>query len=167
MQVEKMKKLSGTRPLEVAFTGMITSAMHAGRIDDCISIFEHMKNHCLPNIGTLNIMMKVYGRNDMFSKAKALFEEVKKTNSDSCTSLDVHTALIVPDTYTYNSMLEASASALQWEYFEYVYKEMVLCGYQLDQSRYASLLLEASRAGKVTHIPFKQYKQLSFVQFKI
>ncbi|KAJ8545987.1 hypothetical protein K7X08_018570 [Anisodus acutangulus] len=32
---------------------------------------------------------------------------------------------------------------------EYVYKEMALAGYQLDQSRHAYLLMEASKAGKV------------------
>ncbi|XP_024025463.1 pentatricopeptide repeat-containing protein At5g67570, chloroplastic [Morus notabilis] len=148
LEVEKMKKLSNSRPLEVAFTGMIMSSMQGGHISDCISIFEHMKTHCSPNIGTLNIMLKVYGRNDMFSKAKELFEEIKKRNSDSCSSFDGGDTFLIPDEYTYNAMLEASASALQWEYFEYVYKEMVLSGYQLDQNKHASLLPEASRAGK-------------------
>lgn len=51
-----------------------------------------------------------------------------------------------------SAMLEASASALQWEYFEYVYKEMVLSVYQLDQNKLAYLLVEASRAGKVNYL---------------
>ncbi|KAF4375149.1 hypothetical protein F8388_017295 [Cannabis sativa] len=148
LEVDKMKKLSNTRPLAVTFTGMIMSSMRSGHIDDCISIFETMKNHCSPNIGTINTMLKVYGRNDMFSKAKELFEEIKKANSDSCPSLDGHKTLLVPDEFTYSSMLEASASALQWEYFEFVYKEMVISGYQLDQTKHASLLLKASRNGK-------------------
>ncbi|KAK6125263.1 hypothetical protein DH2020_041007 [Rehmannia glutinosa] len=50
--------------------------------------------------------------------------------------------------YTFSSMLEASASALQWEYFEYIYKEMTLSGYQVDQRKHSALLVEASRAGK-------------------
>ncbi|KAI8028814.1 Pentatricopeptide repeat-containing protein [Camellia lanceoleosa] len=45
-------------------------------------------------------------------------------------------------------MLETSASALQWEYFEYVFREMALSGYQLDHSKHTFLLVEASRAGK-------------------
>ncbi|KAK7849273.1 pentatricopeptide repeat-containing protein, partial [Quercus suber] len=148
MQVDKMKKLSLTKPLEFTFTGMIMSSMDGGHIADCISIFEHMKDHCAPNIGTINSMLKVYGRSDMFSKAKELFEDVKRAKSDSCTSLNgVETALI-PDKYTYSSMLVASASALQWEYFEYVYREMTFSGYQLDLSKHASLLVEASSAGK-------------------
>ncbi|XP_042484900.1 pentatricopeptide repeat-containing protein At5g67570, chloroplastic-like [Macadamia integrifolia] len=136
--VEKLKKLLLTKPLEVTFTGMIMSSMDGGHVNDCILIFEHMKEHCSPNIGTINAMLKVYGRNDMFAKAKELFEEAKITQS-CFTTLDAH---------TYSSMLEASGSAHQWEYFEYVYKEMTLGGYQLDQNKHASLLVEASRAGK-------------------
>ncbi|XP_062101800.1 pentatricopeptide repeat-containing protein At5g67570, chloroplastic isoform X2 [Humulus lupulus] len=148
LEVEKMKKLSNARPLAVTFTGMIMSSMRSGHIDDCISIFENMKNHCSPNIGAINIMLKVYGCNDMFSKAKELFEEIKNANPDSYPSLDGPKTLLVPDKYTYSSMLEASASALQWEYFEFVFKEMVISGYQLDQTKHASLLLKASRNGK-------------------
>lgn len=147
-----MKKLSHTKPLEVTFTGMIMSSMDGGHIADCISIFEHMKALCVPNIGTINTMLKVYGRSDMFSKAKELFEVVKRPNSDSYTSQNGGAAALIPDEYTYRSMLEASASALQWEYFEYVYREMALSGYQLDQSKHASLLVEASKAGKVNHV---------------
>ncbi|XP_028772775.1 pentatricopeptide repeat-containing protein At5g67570, chloroplastic [Neltuma alba] len=137
LEVKNIKRLSHARPLEVTFTGMIMSSLDGGHIEECICIFEHMKEHCAPNIGAINAMLKVYGRNDMFSKAKELFEEVKRAKSD-----------IVPDEYTYSSMLEASASALQWEYFEHVYREMTLSGYQLDQNKHASLLVEASTAGK-------------------
>lgn len=147
LQVEKLKKLPRSKPLEVTFTGMITSSMDGGHIDDCLSIFKHMKYHCSPNIGTINIMLKVYGRNDMFSKAKELFEETKSFASNICT--DDGGISLIPDLYTYSSMLEASASAQQWEFFEYVYKEMALSGYQLDQNKHALLLAKASRAGKV------------------
>nr|XP_011466101.1 PREDICTED: pentatricopeptide repeat-containing protein At5g67570, chloroplastic [Fragaria vesca subsp. vesca] len=148
LQVEKMKNVTNTKPLEVTFTGMIKSSMEGGHIDDCVSIFEHMKNHCSPNIGTINTMLKVFGHTDMFSKAKELFEETKAAKSDSDPSLEGGGSSLVPDEYTYTSMLKASASALQWEYFEYVYKEMALSGYQIDQSKNASILMEASRAGK-------------------
>ncbi|KAH7520306.1 hypothetical protein FEM48_Zijuj08G0130100 [Ziziphus jujuba var. spinosa] len=81
--------------------------------------------------------------------AKKLFEEIKKVNPDSShPSLDGEHNYLIPDEYTYSSMLKASASALQWDYFECVYKEMTLSGYQLDQSKHALLLPEASRAGK-------------------
>ncbi|KAG6663093.1 hypothetical protein CIPAW_02G002000 [Carya illinoinensis] len=123
-EVDKMKKLSRTRPLEVTFTGMIMSSMGGGHIADCISIFERMKAHCAPNI------------------------DVKRAKSDSYAPQNGDDTAPIPDKYTYSSMLEASSSAMQWEYFEYVYREMTLAGYQLDQTKHALLLVEASRAGK-------------------
>lgn len=146
VEVEKMKTLSHMKPLVVTFTGMILSSFDGGHIDDCISIFEYIKQKCVPNIGTINTMLKVYGRNDMFSKAKDLFEEIKRKAGRSSNSSAVPS--LVPDEYTYGSMLEAAASALQWEYFENVYREMALSGYRLDHSKHAMLLVEASRAGK-------------------
>ncbi|CAJ2635266.1 unnamed protein product [Trifolium pratense] len=137
-EVEKIRRLPHARPLEVTFTGMIRSSMDGGHIDDCISIFEYMQDHCAPNVGTVNTMLKVYSQNDMFSKAKVLFEEVKVTKSN-----------LRPDAYTYNIMLEVSACAHQWEYFEHVYKEMILSGYHLDQNKHLPLLVKASRAGKL------------------
>lgn len=146
--VEKIKSLRHSKPLEITFTGLIISSMDGGHIDDCISIFQHMKDHCEPNIGTVNAMLKVYSRNDMFSKAKELFEETTRANSSGYTFLSGDGAPLKPDEYTYSSMLEASATAHQWEYFEYVYKGMALSGCQLDQTKHAWLLVEASRAGK-------------------
>lgn len=151
MQVEKLRKLPDAKPIEIAFTGMIISAMEGGHINDCLSIFNQMRGLYAPNIGTINIMLKVFGKNDMFSNAKELFEEVKGATSISTKCRDGGNTL-VPDEYTFGSMLEASASALQWEYFEYVYKEMSLSGYQLDQNKHASLLVAASRAGKVSFL---------------
>lgn len=112
--------------------------MDGGHIDDCICIFEYMQDHCAPNVGTVNTMLKVYSQNDMFSTAKVLFEEVKVAKSD-----------LRPDAYTYNLMLEASSRGHQWEYFEHVYKEMILSGYHLDQNKHLPLLVKASRAGKL------------------
>lgn len=158
LQVEKIKRLSHSRPLEVTFTGMIASSMDGGHIDDCIHIFEYMKDHCDPNIGTINTMLKVYGRNDMFSRAKELFEDVKVAKSDLFgPQEDGSGSSVIPDVYTYSEMLEASASAHQWEYFEHVYKEMTLSGYQLDQNKLLPLLVKASRAGKVENILIHSY----------
>jgi pentatricopeptide repeat protein len=127
---------------------MILASFNGGYIYDCMSIFESMKGHCTPNIGTVNVMLKVYGRCDMFGKAKDLFETTKACFSNSQTYIHEHSSLKA-DTYTYSSMLEASASAQQWEYFEYVYREMALSHHCLDQSKYSWLLIKACRAGKV------------------
>ncbi|KAI4326009.1 hypothetical protein MLD38_031367 [Melastoma candidum] len=102
-------ELYRTKPLAVTFTSMIVSAMEGGHLDDCSSSFNCMKGLCPPNIGT-----RVYLQNDMFSKAKELFEKQKQ-----------------------------SRASLKLEYFEYVYKAMALSGYWLNQSKQASLLLAA------------------------
>ncbi|VFQ82407.1 unnamed protein product [Cuscuta campestris] len=140
-EIEKLKRLCQDRPLAVTFTGMILSSMEGGHTDNCISIYEHCKKCCEPDIGIVNAMLKVYGRNDMFLEAKELYEFTKKVNAGSQSSL-------CPDVYTFSSMLEASARALQWEYFDSVYKEMTLVGYQLDTKKHAYLLVDASKAGK-------------------
>lgn len=145
MEVEKLGRLPYAKPLEVTFTGLILSAMNGGYISDCISIFERMNHLCTPNIGTINAMLKAYGRGDMFTEAKELFESIEKNVSGLETAGYVS---FKPDEYTYSSMLEISASAHQWEYFEYVYREMALYGYQLDLKKNAGLLVGASRAGK-------------------
>ncbi|KAJ8567349.1 hypothetical protein K7X08_019557 [Anisodus acutangulus] len=149
LEIEKLKMLRHTRPLAVTFTGIILSSMDGGHIDGCICIYEHSKKHCEPDIGIINAMLKVYGKNDMFYKAKELFEWAKTEDPGPQPSQGNFSSSRSPDAYTYTSMLESSACSLQWEYFEYVYKEMALAGYQLDQSRHAYLLVEASKAGKV------------------
>ncbi|KAL6013039.1 hypothetical protein ACLOJK_003529 [Asimina triloba] len=146
-QIEKLKSVPLTKPLEVTFTGMIQSCMDGGHVNDCMSVFEQMRDYCTPNIGTINAMLKVYGRKDMFSRAKELFEEAKKANS-GCNSYLIGNTSLTLDVHSYISMLEASASGNQWEYFEHVYKEMALCGYHIDQAKHSWLLIEASKAGK-------------------
>uniref|UniRef100_J3M5X2 PROP1-like PPR domain-containing protein n=2 Tax=Oryza brachyantha TaxID=4533 RepID=J3M5X2_ORYBR len=142
LQVEKLKQLPLTKPLEFTFTGMILASFDGGYIFECISIFESMEGYCTPNIGTINVMIKVYGRCDMFGKARDLFETTK-INSP-CSNHSPHKA----DAYTYSSMLEAAASAQQWEYFENVYREMTLSPHHLDQRKYSWMLVMASKAGK-------------------
>ncbi|CAN4083032.1 unnamed protein product [Withania somnifera] len=118
LEIEKLKMLRHARPLAVTFTGMILSSMDGGHIDGCICIYEHSKKHCEPDIGIINAILKVYGKNDMFYKAKELFEWAKTESPGPQLSRDYSRR---PDAYTYNSMLESSACSLLWEYFEYVY----------------------------------------------
>ncbi|CAM0873312.1 unnamed protein product [Alopecurus aequalis] len=147
IQLEKLEQLRLTKPLEFAFTGMLLASFDGGYISECISIFESMKDYCTPNIGTVNVMLKVYGRCDMFGKAKDLFETTAYSFSSSQPRIHGHSSLNA-DTYTYSSILEASASAQQWEYFENVYRQMTLSRHHLDQRKYSWLLIKASRAGK-------------------
>lgn len=146
MEVEKLKRVRPCRPLEVTFTGMILAALEGGHINDCLCIYGHCKENCKPDIGLVNAMLKVYGQNDMFLKAKELFEEIRGERKDGNGDTS---PLLVPDMYTFRSMLQLSAKAQQWEYFEYVYGDMVFFGHQLEQNKHASLFVEASRAGKL------------------
>ncbi|XP_076956828.1 pentatricopeptide repeat-containing protein At5g67570, chloroplastic-like [Bidens hawaiensis] len=150
IEIKKMKRLPLTRPLVVTFTGMILSSMDGGHIGNCIRIFDISKEHCAPDIGIINAMLKVYGRSDMFFEAKELFEDTKRYNGHNV-NVGRDGPFVNPDAYTYGEMLRVSASSHQWEYFDYVYKEMVFSGYQLDQNKHSFLLIEASRAGK-THL---------------
>jgi pentatricopeptide repeat protein len=143
---------------------MMLASYNGGYIYECISIFESMKGHCTPNIGTVNVVLKVYGRCDMFGKAKDLFETTKACFSSSQTFGHEHSSFQA-DAYTYSSMLEACASAQQWEYFEYVYREMALSHYHLDQSKYAWLLVKASRAGKVLSVIYKHKTKILLCDF--
>ncbi|XP_076950938.1 pentatricopeptide repeat-containing protein At5g67570, chloroplastic-like [Bidens hawaiensis] len=144
IEIKKMKRLV------VTFTGMILSSMDGGHIGNCIRIFDISKEHCAPDIGIINAMLKVYGRSDMFFEAKELFEDTKQSNGHNV-NMGRDGPFVNPDAYTYGEMLRVSASSHQWEYFDYVYKEMVFSGYQLDQNKHSFLLVEASRAGK-THL---------------
>ncbi|GAB2224390.1 hypothetical protein Drorol1_Dr00005146 [Drosera rotundifolia] len=150
MEIEKLRNLPDSKPSNATFTGMILSSMDGGHVDDCISIFRFMNDYCAPNIGTINAMLGVYGRNDMFSEAKELFEKIKQANLEhkSLTKDGDAISTLTPDAYTYAEMLKASARALQWEYFEHVYKEMSLSGHPFNQRKHAYLLVQASRAGK-------------------
>ncbi|KAL9241620.1 hypothetical protein vseg_015711 [Gypsophila vaccaria] len=148
IEIKKLKKLRHSRPLAVTFTGMILSAMDGGHVDNCIAIFDQMQNYCQPNIGAVNAMLKVYGRDDMFFEAKELFEKAERSLTGDTSCLGDKNTSLVPDMHTYSTMLEISSHAQQWEYFEYVYKEMCLNGYQLDQGKHAGLLVESSKAGK-------------------
>ncbi|XP_039054249.1 pentatricopeptide repeat-containing protein At5g67570, chloroplastic-like, partial [Hibiscus syriacus] len=61
IEVDKIKKLPTRKPLEITFTGLIMASLDGGYVDDCISIFQYMEDHCAPNIGTINAMLRVYG----------------------------------------------------------------------------------------------------------
>lgn len=150
MQVEKLKNIRCTTSLGVCFTGMILAAFNGGHLGDCLTIYEHCKKNCKRDIGIVNAVLKVYGHSDMFMEAKELFEEIKRKSPGSGNYLkDSGSSLLNPDAYTFTLMLQASASAEQWEYFDYVYKEMILFGHQFNQRKHPYLLVEASRHGKV------------------
>ncbi|CAN6982210.1 unnamed protein product [Brassica oleracea var. botrytis] len=54
---------------------------------------------------------------------------------------------MLPDTYTFNTMLEACAEHKKWDDFGYAYREMLHHGYHFNAKRHLKMVLEASRAG--------------------
>lgn len=56
-------------------------------------------------------------------------------------------------------MLEACVVAQEWDCFENVYQDMLRKGYQLNNKQHTSLIIAASRAGKV-HLLKNAYEQL-------
>ncbi|XP_057869912.2 pentatricopeptide repeat-containing protein At5g67570, chloroplastic isoform X2 [Cryptomeria japonica] len=157
-QVENLCKCPPVKPLVVTFTGLIQCSAEAGHIHDCVSIFKYMQKFCTPNIGTVNVLIKAYGENNMFQEAKALFEGVKKGRIGQ-QNLGSNASRLSPDTFTYNAMLEACAMAGEWGYLDNVYKQMILNGNSVDQNRHAWLIVAASRAGK-SHLLDHAFDQL-------
>lgn len=154
LQVEKICRV-GNKPLYVAYTGLIQACMESGHLQECTFIFHEMQKVCAPNIITCNMMMKLYAQNQMLKEAKSLFQQIKKgrigpQNSD---------VLLKPDIITYTAMLEACARAQEWDYFETVYQNMLLEGYQFDNKQHSSLIVAASKAGK-RHLLKSAYEQL-------
>ena len=54
---------------------------------------------------------------------------------------------MLPDTYTFNTMLEACAEHKKWDDFGYAYREMLHHEYHFNAKRHLKMVLEASRAG--------------------
>jgi hypothetical protein len=106
---------------------MILASFDGGYIYECILMF-----------GTINVMLKVYGRCDVFGEEKYLFEATTYSFSSSQPHIHDYSSLKA-DTYTYSSILEASVSAQQSEYFENVFRQMTLSHHHLDQMKYSWL----------------------------
>ncbi|GLJ53573.1 hypothetical protein SUGI_1142920 [Cryptomeria japonica] len=157
LQVEKIRRVA-KKPLYVTYTGLIKASMDSGHLQDCITIFDHMQKFCAPNIITCNMMLKLYGQHHMFKEATSLFEGIKRGKIWPQKFSDGDPTLI-PDITTYIAMLEACMVVQEWDYFENVYQDMLLKGYQLDKRQHSSLIVAASRAGKV-HLLKDVYEQL-------
>ena len=56
---------------------------------------------------------------------------------------------IIPDKFTFNTMLEACVDAERWDDFEYVYGKMLEYRIPFNGRRHLRMIMEASRAGKV------------------
>lgn len=127
------------------------ASLDSGNIQDGAYIFEKMKEICAPNLVTFNIMLNAYLEHGMFQEAKALFEQMSENASRLRGSTD-YKMLVVPDTYTFNAMLDACVAEKRWDYFYHVYQRMLYHGFPFNKKRHLRMILEASKAGKVTFL---------------
>lgn len=137
----------------VTYTGLMQASLDSGNIQDGSYIFEKMKDICAPNLVTYNIMLKAYVDHGMFREAKELFEQMLE-NTNHLSRNDDYKMRVIPDIYTFNTMLDACAAEKRWDYFDHVYQRMLYHGYHFNPKRHLRMILEASRAGKVTFLFF-------------
>ncbi|CAN1226345.1 Pentatricopeptide repeat-containing protein At1g30610, chloroplastic [Linum grandiflorum] len=141
-QVDKICRVAN-KPLVVTYTGLIQACLEAGRTEDATYIFNHMKQFCSPNLVTCNILLKGYLDHGRFEEARSLFDNML----DYSTQLD-NTVRVVPDIYSFNTMLEACVSEQRWDDFGHVYETMLQHGHHFNAKRHVRFILEAARGGK-------------------
>ncbi|XP_057456870.1 pentatricopeptide repeat-containing protein At1g30610, chloroplastic [Lotus japonicus] len=146
MQIDKICKVAN-KPLVVTYTGLMQASLDSGNIQDGAYIFEKMKEICAPNLVTYNIVLKAYLEHGMFQEAKELLEQMLENTNHLREKTD-NKMRVIPDIYTFNTMLDACVAERRWDYFEYVYQRMLYHGYHFNPKRHLRMVLEASRAGK-------------------
>lgn len=98
-------------------------------------------------------MLKAYTEHAMFEEAKGLFQKMLEDANRACNQPN-YKDKVVPDFYTFNTMLDSCVRQQQWEDLELVYKQMLQYGYPFNAKRHIWMIMEASRAGKVLFYPF-------------
>ncbi|ESQ33799.1 hypothetical protein EUTSA_v10006701mg [Eutrema salsugineum] len=135
------------KPLVVTYTGLIQACLDSGNIKNAAYIFDQMKEVCNPNLVTCNIMLKAYLQGGLFEEARELFQKMSEDGNHIKSSSDFESR-VLPDTYTFNTMLDSCAEHKKWDDFGYAYLEMLRHGYHFNAKRHLKMVLEASRAGK-------------------
>nr|TKR79651.1 hypothetical protein D5086_0000270190 [Populus alba] len=112
-QIEKICKVAN-KPLVVTYTGLIQACLDSGNIQNGVYIFNQMRNFCPPNLVTCNIMLKARRSDYKFR--------------------------VIPDIYTFNTMLDASIAENRWDDFEYVYQKMLHHGFHFNANRHLRMV---------------------------
>lgn len=146
--MDKICKVAN-KPLVVSYTGLIQACLDSGNIQNAAYIFNQMKNFCSPNLVTCNIMLKAYLEHGLFEEAMKLFQEMAEDSNHINREYDKK-GLVIPDIYTFNTMLDACAAEKRWDDLELVYKRMLHHGFHFNAKRHLRMILDASRAGKVS-----------------
>ncbi|XP_074559750.1 pentatricopeptide repeat-containing protein At1g30610, chloroplastic [Curcuma longa] len=147
LQIKKICKVA-KKPLVVTYTGLIQTCIDSGSIENGAFVFNQMHKFCLPNIVTCNIMLKSYLGHGMFEEAKDLFQKILTGGYQNVDSNGL-SQRVVPDNYTFNTMIEAYAQRQKWDDFENVYRQMLNQGFHFNTKRHMRMVLDAFRAGKI------------------
>ncbi|KAJ6802199.1 pentatricopeptide repeat-containing protein, chloroplastic [Iris pallida] len=138
------------KPLVVTYTGLIQACLDSGNIDNGTCIFNQMHKFCSPNTAACNILLKSYIDHGMNNEAKDLFWNILDGSSHQIKNKVDSNQKAIPDKFTFNTMMGACALTNNWDGFESSYKQMLDHGYHFDMKRHLHMVLDASRAGKVT-----------------
>ncbi|KAL0011985.1 hypothetical protein SO802_007093 [Lithocarpus litseifolius] len=144
--MEKICKVAN-KPLVVTYTGLIQACIDSGNIEDGAYIFKEMQNFCSPNLVSCNIMLKAYLEHGMFEEAKKLFNMMSEDGNHISRKSD-YRARVIPDIYTFNTMLDACIAEKRWDDFENIYRGMLHHGFHFNAKRHLRMILNASGAVK-------------------
>ncbi|KAK4399493.1 Pentatricopeptide repeat-containing protein, chloroplastic [Sesamum angolense] len=145
--IDKICKVAN-KPLVVTYTGLIQACVDAGDVGNGAYIFKHMQKFCSPNLVTCNIMLKAFLDHGMFEEAKQLFLRLLE-NGNFIRHEEDYKVRVIPDIYSFNTMLDACALEQKWDDLEFVYAQMLKYGHHFNAKRHLRLILDARRAGKV------------------
>lgn len=134
----------------ITYTGLMQACVDSGDVENAAYIFSHMQKFCSPNLVTCNIMLKAFLDHGKFEDAKQLFLTLLD-NGNNIRREEDYRVRVIPDIYTFNTMLDACAAEKRWDDFEFVYTQMLRYGHHFNAKRHLRLILEAQRAGKVFH----------------
>lgn len=146
MQIEKICKVAN-KPLVVTYTGLIQACLDSGNVQNAAFIFNQMHEFCSPNLITCNVMLKAYLEHRMFEEAKELFGKMLGDGNRISSKSDYNDR-VLPDIYTFNTMIDACNAEKRWHDLEYVYERMLRHGFHFNAKRHLRIILDASRAGK-------------------
>uniref|UniRef100_A0A7N0V8H8 Pentatricopeptide repeat-containing protein n=1 Tax=Kalanchoe fedtschenkoi TaxID=63787 RepID=A0A7N0V8H8_KALFE len=145
MQMEKICKVAN-KPLVVTYTGLIQACLDLGNTHDARFIFRKMHGVCSPNLVTYNIMLKAYVEGSLFEEAKELY--LKMTGDGGTHYMNKSDIKVLPDIYTFNTLLDACSAAGKWDHFEYFFTEMLQYGFHFNAKRHLRMILDAARSNK-------------------
>lgn len=144
--IDKICKVAN-KPLVVTYTGLIQACLDSGDVQNGAYVFNQMQKFCTPNLITCNIMIKAFLDHGIFEEAKQLFLRLLE-NGNFIKHEGDYKVRVIPDIYSFNTMLEACYAKHKWDDLEFIYEQMLKYGHHFNAKRHLRLILDARRAGK-------------------